>query len=195
MTTNTSTKKLLTAAVAGVLALLMALTIGLSGCGEKSNIADIQMQDGSIIKIQLYPDVAPKTVANFEKLVGEGFYNGLTFHRIVPGFVIQGGDPKGDGTGGSDQDIYGEFSANGWNNTLSQTRGVVAMARSSDYNSASSQFYICLSDSDASSLDGKYAAFGKVIEGMDEVDKIAAVQTDANDKPLDPVVMKTVTME
>jgi peptidyl-prolyl cis-trans isomerase B (cyclophilin B) len=152
------------------------------------------MADGAIIKIELYPNIAPITVANFEKLVNQGFYNGLTFHRIVPGFVIQGGDPKGNGTGGSDQSIKGEFSANGWDNPLSQTRGVVAMARSSDYNSASSQFYICLSDSD-SQLDGQYAAFGKVISGMDEVDKIAKVKCDSNSKPLKPVVMKTVTME
>ena len=141
--------------------------------------------------IELYPDIAPITVANFQSLVKDGFYNGLTFHRIVSGFVIQCGDPTGTGTGGADKTIKGEFAANGVTNNLSHTRGVVSMGRkSTGYDTASSHFFVCLSDTYSSSLDGQYAAFGKVIEGMDVVDAIAAVKVDSNDKPVDDVVVE-----
>ena len=141
--------------------------------------AVIDVKDYGKITVELYPQYAPKTVANFVKLAESGFYDGLTFHRIMEGFMIQGGDPKGNGTGGSDENIVGEFSANGFTqNTLSHKRGVISMARSNDMNSASSQFFIVHKDS--TFLDGQYAAFGEVTDGMDVVDKIA---TDA--KPVD----------
>ncbi len=153
----------------------------------------IEMDNGSQIKIELDPTVAPITVANFEKLVKEGFYDGLTFHRIIPGFMIQGGDPKGNGTGGSKENIKGEFASNGVNNLLKHTRGVISMARAMDPNSASSQFFIM--HADAPHLDGQYAAFGKVVEGMDVVDQIANERTDFRDAPLTKVVMKRVFIE
>lgn len=153
----------------------------------------IEMDNGSQIKIELNPTAAPITVANFEKLVKEGFYNGLTFHRIIPGFMIQGGDPKGNGTGGSKENIKGEFASNGVNNPLKHTRGVISMARAMDPNSASSQFFIM--HADAPHLDGQYAAFGKVVEGMDVVDQIANEKTDFRDAPLTKVVMKHVFIE
>ncbi|MBQ1617376.1 MAG: peptidylprolyl isomerase [Ruminococcus sp.] len=141
--------------------------------------AVIDVKDYGKITVELYPNYAPKTVANFVKLAESGFYDGLTFHRIMEGFMIQGGDPKGNGTGGSDENIVGEFSANGFTqNTLSHKRDVISMARSNDMNSASSQFFIVHKDS--TFLDGQYAAFGEVTDGMDVVDKIA---TDA--KPVD----------
>jgi peptidyl-prolyl cis-trans isomerase B (cyclophilin B) len=157
------------------------------------NVVKIEMEDGSVIKAELYPDVAPKTVANFVMLVKKGFYDGLIFHRVIDGFMIQGGDPQGTGTGGSDVTIKGEFYSNGVNNLLSHTKGVLSMARSDDPDSASSQFFICVADSNY--LDGQYAAFGKVIEGMDVAEKIAKVEKDANDKPLKDVMMKKVTIE
>ena len=132
----------------------------------------ITMQDGGVIDLELDAQAAPITVENFLKLVGDGFYDGLTFHRIVPGFVIQGGDPAGNGTGGSDETIVGEFSANGHENPISHVRGTISMARSQDPDSASSQFFIVQEDS--TFLDGQYAAFGKVVEGMDIVDQICA---------------------
>ena len=139
--------------------------------GEVVN-AVIDVKDYGEIKLELYPDVAPKTVANFKKLAESGFYDGLTFHRIMEGFMIQGGDPKGNGTGGSDENIFGEFTQNGFKNDLSHTRGVISMARNGvDMNSASSQFFIVHQDS--TFLDGQYASFGKVTEGMEVVDKIA----------------------
>ena len=141
----------------------------------------IEMENGGIIDIELYPEVAPISVKNFEKLVSEGFYDGIIFHRVISGFMIQGGDPLGMGYGGSDEKIKGEFLANGVMNKLSHTRGVVSMARSQDPDSASSQFFIC--HADATFLDGQYAAFGKVIDGIETVDEIAAVPTGANDKP------------
>lgn len=153
----------------------------------------IEMENGGKIKLELQENQAPITVKNFEKLVNEHFYDGLTFHRVIDGFMIQGGDPKGDGTGGSDTPIYGEFRLNGVNNTIKHERGVISMARTSDPNSASSQFFIVQKDSNY--LNGSYAAFGKVVEGMDVVDAIAAVPTDINDKPLTPQVIKTVTIE
>ena len=161
---------------------------------KNGNIAVLEVEDYGTIKIELYEDIAPITVANFKKLINEGFYDGLTFHRISPGFVIQGGDPDGTGSGGSDENIKGEFSANGVDNTLSHTRGVVSMARSNDYDSASSQFFIC--HQDAVSLDGMYAAFGKVIEGMTVVDAIASTTLYANsESPVNPVVIKKAYLE
>ena len=153
----------------------------------------IEMDNGREIKIELDYDAAPITAANFEKLVREGFYDGLTFHRVIRGFMIQGGDPRGNGTGGSGKTIKGEFAANGVNNTMLHKRGVISMARSQMPDSASSQFFIM--HEDAPHLDGQYAAFGKVVEGMDAVDEIAAVRTDWHDKPVDPVVMKRVYVQ
>jgi peptidyl-prolyl cis-trans isomerase B (cyclophilin B) len=153
----------------------------------------IEMETGKKIKIELYPDKAPITVANFEKLVNEGFYNGLTFHRVISGFMIQGGDPLGNGTGGSKEKIKGEFASNGVPNDIRHVRGVLSMARSMNPNSASSQFFIM--HKDAPHLDGQYAAFGKVVEGIEVVDEIASVDTDFRDKPVVPQVMKSVTIE
>ena len=155
-------------------------------------MVQIEMDNGGIIKLELYPDIAPITVANFEKLVREGFYDGLIFHRVIKNFMIQGGDPTGTGMGGAKENIKGEFASNGVKNSLSHTRGVISMARSQKKDSASSQFFIC--HADAKYLDGDYAAFGKVIEGMDVVDEIANVKTNFNDKPLTDVVMKSVTI-
>ena len=149
---------------------------------EKDPVATITMENGGVITVELYPDVAPNTVANFITLANQGFYDGLIFHRVIKGFMIQGGDPNGNGTGGSGYSIKGEFSANGFDNNLSHTRGVISMARSSSFDSAGSQFFIMHEDGEF--LDGQYAAFGKVLEGMDVVDKIAAVKTDGNDRPL-----------
>ena len=141
----------------------------------------IEMENGGKISVELYPEIAPETVKNFETLVSEGFYDGLTFHRVIPGFMIQGGDPLGNGMGGSEKNIKGEFKLNGHNNTLKHTRGVISMARSSAYNSASSQFFIM--HADAPHLDGAYAAFGKVVEGIEVVDEIADIPTDYYDRP------------
>ena len=152
----------------------------------------IEMENGGIIELELYPEVAPVTVANFEKLVSEGFYDGIIFHRVISGFMIQGGDPLGMGYGGSDEKIKGEFMANGVRNTLSHTRGVISMARSQDFNSASSQFFIC--HADATFLDGQYAAFGKVTKGIEVVDAIAEVETNGMDKPYEEQKMKKVTL-
>lgn len=152
-----------------------------------------EMEDGTVYVAELYSEYAPKTVENFVKLVSEGFYNGLTFHRVIPGFMVQGGCPEGTGMGGSGKNIPGEFASNGFeDNTLSHTKGVISMARAQAPNSASSQFFICVDD--ASFLDGDYAAFGKIIEGMENVDAIAAVKTDMSDKPMTPVIMKSVTV-
>lgn len=151
---------------------------------------EIEMNDGTVMKGELYPEVAPETVDNFVNLCHEQFYNGLTFHRVIPGFMIQGGDPLGNGTGGSKKKIKGEFNANGFKNDLSHKRGVISMARAMDYNSASSQFFIM--HADYPFLDGDYAAFGQVTEGLEEVDKIANVPTGPNDKPLTDVVIKEI---
>lgn len=153
----------------------------------------MEMENGKKIKLELYPEAAPITVANFEKLVRAGFYNGLIFHRVIEGFMIQGGDPTGTGMGGADEKIKGEFAANGVANPLKHTRGVISMARSMMKDSASSQFFIM--HKDAPHLDGSYAAFGKVVEGMDTVDAIATTQTDYSDRPLVPQVIKSVTIE
>ena len=153
----------------------------------------IEMENGKKIKIELYPEAAPKTVKNFEELVRRGFYDGLIFHRVIPGFMIQGGDPEGTGMGGSGTCIVGEFAANGHENPIRHTRGVISMARAYDKNSASSQFFIM--HADAPHLDGQYAAFGKVVEGMDAVDEIAAVATDFRDRPRLDMRMARVTVE
>lgn len=163
-----------------------------SGEAGETIMVQIEMDNGGIIKLELYPEVAPITVENFVSLVKDGFYDGLTFHRIIKNFMIQGGDPTGTGMGGSDKTIKGEFSSNGVENTLSHTRGTISMARSQKKDSASSQFFIC--HADATYLDGDYAAFGRVVEGMDVVDEIAGVKTDYNDKPVTKVVMKSVTL-
>lgn len=152
--------------------------------------AEITMENGGVIKLELYHNVAPITVENFVKLADSNFYDGLIFHRVISGFMIQGGDPKGNGTGGSGTNIKGEFSANGVANSLSHTRGVISMARAMAPDSASSQFFICHADSVF--LDGNYAAFGKVTEGMDVVDAIASVATDSNDKPLQEQKIKSI---
>ena len=164
---------------------------GTSG-GESGEtiMVQIEMENGGIIKLELYPDKAPITVDNFVSLVNEGFYDGLIFHRIIKGFMIQGGDPEGTGFGGSEKKIKGEFASNGVANDLSHTRGVISMARSKQKDSASSQFFIVQEDS--TYLDGDYAAFGKVTEGMDVVDEIASVATDRYDKPLEDVVIKSI---
>lgn len=156
-------------------------------------IVTMKINTGDTIKIELYPDVAPNTVNNFISLVKKGFYNNLTFHRIIKGFMIQGGDPEGTGMGGPGYSIKGEFTVGGFNNTLKHTAGVISMARSAMPDSAGSQFFIM--HKDAPHLDGQYAAFGKVTEGMDAVDKIACVPTDYSDRPVDPVVMTEVTVE
>lgn len=152
----------------------------------------IEMENGGIIKLELSAKDAPITTANFEELVKRGFYDGLTFHRVISGFMIQGGDPLGNGTGGSEERIKGEFASNGVKNSISHKRGVISMARSQNPNSASSQFFIM--HGDAPYLDGQYAAFGHVIEGMDVIDEIAAVPTDRNDKPKTPVIIKKITL-
>ena len=154
--------------------------------------AELEMEDGGKIVMELYADIAPITVTNFVKLVQEKFYDGLTFHRVVEGFMVQTGDPKGDGTGGSDEKIFGEFAANGFENNLSHTRGVISMARRSyPLDSASSQFFICHGDS--TFLDGQYAAFGRVISGMDVVDRIASVPVNG-ETPIEKVVIKSIRM-
>lgn len=154
----------------------------------------ITMEDGGKIVLELYPDKAPNTVNNFLSLAGSGFYDGLTFHRIISGFMIQGGDPNGTGTGGPGYTIKGEFSLNGFfGNDIKHARGVISMARAMSPNSAGSQFFIM--HANASYLDGQYAAFGKVIEGMEAVDAIASVATDFNDKPRKPQVIKSMTIE
>lgn len=142
----------------------------------------IEMENGKKIKLELYPETAPITVKNFEKLVSEGFYDGLIFHRVINGFMIQGGDPEGTGMGGSKEKIKGEFASNGVKNDLKHTRGVISMARSMMKDSASSQFFIM--HQDAPHLDGDYAAFGKVVEGMDVVDEIAECKTGWGDRPV-----------
>ncbi|MEK5234004.1 peptidylprolyl isomerase [Lysinibacillus sp. FSL K6-0232] len=194
----------------GFLALL-TLVFLLVGCGtteDKNNADDavdyatkvkenpivtITMSNDEKIVIELEPATAPNTVANFISLVEKGFYDGLIFHRVIPGFMIQGGDPVGNGTGGPDYSIDGEFSANGFENNLKHERGVISMARSQDFNSAGSQFFIMVEQE--SQLDGQYAAFGKVIEGMETVDAIVAVERDGADKPLEDQQMKKVEVD
>ena len=187
-----------------MLAALMLAGIVLTGCsGNKESSGDIgelgetvmvqiEMENGGIIKLELYPEAAPITVENFVKLAKNGFYDGLIFHRVIKDFMIQGGDPEGTGMGGAKDKIKGEFAINGWKNPISHLRGVISMARSRAYDSASSQFFICHADS--TFLDGQYAAFGKVTEGMEVVDEIAGVATDKNDRPREDVVIKSITI-
>ena len=156
-------------------------------------IVTITMKDGGVIKAELYPDIAPISVENFVKLAGNGFYNGLIFHRVIPGFMIQGGCPEGTGMGGPGYTIKGEFASNGVKNDLKHERGVLSMARAMNPDSAGSQFFIMHETSPH--LDGDYAAFGKVIEGMDVVDKIASAATDYNDRPLEPQVIELMTVQ
>ena len=155
-----------------------------------TNFVSIEMENGDIITVELYPETAPITVENFQNLVSEKYYDGIIFHRVISGFMVQGGDPTGTGMGGSKKTIKGEFKANGVNNTLSHKRGVISMARTQIPNSASSQFFIC--HADATFLDGQYAAFGAVVEGIEGVDHIAAAKTDFKDKPYEDQVMKAV---
>ncbi len=160
--------------------------------GQKNPIVTITLEDGRVMKAELYPDIAPNTVNNFISLINHGFYDGVGFHRVIEGFMLQGGDPDGNGTGGPGYSIKGEFTSNGFRNDLKHTPGVLSMARTMFPDSAGSQFFIM--HKDAPHLDGDYAAFGKVIEGMDVVNAIAQVETDYNDRPIEPVVMKTVTV-
>ena len=166
---------------------------------EETDIVIIEVKDYGKIVVKLDPEQAPETVANFKKLVSEGFYDGIIFHRVIKDFMIQGGDPKGTGTGGSDENIKGEFTANGVNNTISHKRGVISMARQgasanpedpNGYNTASSQFFIVHKDS--TFLDGQYAAFGMTVYGIEVVDKIAAVRTNSSDKPYENVTIKSI---
>lgn len=159
----------------------------------KNPIVTIEMENNDIIKVELYPEIAPNTVNNFISLVSSGFYDGTIFHRVIKGFMLQGGDPTGTGMGGPGYEIKGEFSGNGFKNDLSHTKGVISMARSQSKDSAGSQFFIM--DDEASHLDGQYAAFGKVIEGEENADKIAAIPTDRSDKPSKEQKMKKVTVE
>jgi peptidyl-prolyl cis-trans isomerase B (cyclophilin B) len=190
--------------------MVVALCLSLAACtGSKSTdssssetvnysnaanpVAEIVMSDGGVIKVELYPEAAPNTVNNFISLANSGFYDGLTFHRIIPGFMIQGGDPAGDGTGGPEYSIAGEFEDNGFENGLKHTRGVISMARAQSYDSAGSQFFIMVADTQ--SLDGQYAAFGKVTEGMEVVDRIVGAERDSRDKPKEAIVMTKVTVD
>ncbi|WP_397335547.1 peptidylprolyl isomerase [Paenibacillus thiaminolyticus] len=175
-----------------------------AGCGSKAGNASgedsakhplvtIEMESGKKIEVELYPDTAPNTVNNFISLVNKGFYDGLIFHRVIPGFMIQGGDPQGTGIGGPGYSIKGEFSSNGVTNDLKHTEGVLSMARSMDPDSAGSQFFIM--DADAPHLDGQYAAFGKVTSGIETVHEIANVNRDASDRPAEDQKIKKITIE
>jgi peptidyl-prolyl cis-trans isomerase B (cyclophilin B) len=159
----------------------------------KNPIITIRMEKGGLIKLELYPEIAPNTVNNFIHLVQNRFYDGTIFHRVIEGFMIQGGDPQGTGMGGPGYGIKGEFSTNGFENNLKHERGVISMARAQDPNSAGSQFFIM--HEDAPHLDGQYAAFGRVIHGMEEVDRIAGVEKDFRDRPLEDEIMEQVTAE
>lgn len=183
---------------------ISAMILSLAACSTKPKTenptpvtqsdvtATITMEDGAEILLELYPDKAPNTVTNFVSLANKGFYNGLFFHRVIPGFMIQGGDPEGTGGGGPGYAIAGEFASNGFTqNDLVHSRGVISMARTGDPDSAGSQFFIMHEDSPH--LDGEYAAFGKVVSGMETVDKIASVETDSSDKPLVEQKIKTIT--
>lgn len=156
-------------------------------------IVRIEMENGDVMRAELYPEIAPETVKNFVELVEKGFYDGVIFHRVIPGFMIQGGDPTGTGTGGPGYHIKGEFAANGFENNLKHEKGVLSMARAMDPNSAGSQFFIMVETSPH--LDGQYAAFGKVIEGIEAADRIVSTKRDMRDKPKEKQMMKRVTME
>jgi peptidyl-prolyl cis-trans isomerase B (cyclophilin B) len=164
------------------------------GKKDMSNpIVTIEMENGDVIKVELYPEIAPNTVNNFVALISEGFYDSTLFHRVIPGFMIQGGDPEGTGMGGPGYSIKGEFTSNGFQNNLKHSRGVLSMARAMKPNSAGSQFFIMTEDSPH--LDGQYASFGKVMEGMEAVDKIVNVSRDRNDRPAEDQRMKKVTVD
>ena len=166
---------------------------GVTESEEETDYVMLKIKDHGTIVIRLFPKVAPETVKNFKKLVGEKFYDGLIFHRVIETFMIQGGDPEGTGYGGSPDKIFGEFTSNGFENNLPHIRGVISMARSNDKNSASSQFFIChKSNRVTANLDGDYAAFGYVVYGIDVVDSVATVTTNANDKPLTDVVIESI---
>ena len=209
---NTQSKKcqltkkqcILISAVAAVIiiaAIVLGITLGKGGktqetdyAGAPHPVATLTMENGGVITIELYPDVAPNTVANFVTLANSGFYDGLTFHRVISGFMIQGGDPDGNGTGGPGYSIKGEFTQNGFQNDLKHDRGIISMARANNPDSAGSQFFIMHQNSPW--LDGAYAAFGKVLEGMDVVDAIASVKTNpANDMPLEPQVISSIRVD
>lgn len=198
-----------------VLLLILTLTLIVTGCGEATNntnqtsnsaveeklelldstqhpVVTMEMSNGGIVKIELYPEVAPQSVANFVNLIESGFYDGLIFHRVIPEFMIQGGDPQGTGMGGPGYTIKGEFTKNGFKNLLEHKRGVISMARSNDPNSAGSQFFIMVKDSPH--LDGLYASFGEVIEGMDTVDAIVNQET-KGETPVNPIYMSKVTVD
>lgn len=160
---------------------------------DKHPVVTIELSNDKTIKLELYPEVAPNSVNNFISLINKGFYDGVIFHRVIPGFMIQGGDPDGVGTGGPGYSIPGEFSSNGFENKLKHTRGVLSMARSSDPDSGGSQFFIMVAD--APSLDKNYASFGMVTEGMDAVDEIVNQKRDSSDKPETPISMKKVTVD
>ncbi len=160
---------------------------------DKNPIVTITMENGDVMKAELYPEIAPNTVNNFISLINRKFYDGVIFHRVIEGFMLQGGDPDGTGMGGPDYSIKGEFAQNGFKNDLKHTRGVLSMARSQHPNSAGSQFFIM--HKPAPHLDGAYAAFGKVIEGEDIIDKIAGVPTDWNDRPMETQRMASVTVD
>ncbi len=193
-----------------LLAILFLFSLVLSACGTTAQpetelgnenaattgenpVVTMTMENGDVIKLELYPDIAPNTVANFVSLIEQNYYDGIIFHRVIPGFMIQGGDPAGNGTGGPGYSIPGEFTGNGFKNDLSHTKGVLSMARTQDPNSAGSQFFIMAED--YPSLDGQYAAFGKVIEGLEVVDSIVSVERDNMDKPLEDQKIKTMTVD
>ncbi len=188
-----------------VLSIIMLMVFGCSSDNEKDvRLPDVEetdavpvvtmtMENGGVVEIALYPNTARNTVNNFIYLVEQGFYDGLTFHRVIPGFMIQGGDPEGTGMGGPGYTIVGEFKSNGYENELKHTRGVISMARAQHPDSAGSQFFIMVDD--APHLDGDYAAFGKVISGMEVIDDIVQVERDENDRPLEPQVIKSMTVE
>jgi peptidyl-prolyl cis-trans isomerase B (cyclophilin B) len=180
---------------AALFAAALALILALTACGNGKPRAEITMADGGVIVVELDAETAPITVENFINLAEAGFYDGLTFHRVIPNFMIQGGDPEGTGSGDSGvPTIKGEFLSNGVPNDISHTRGVISMARrGGDNDSASCQFFI--TNADSTSLDGDYAAFGRVTKGMDVVDKISEVATDSNDKPLEPVVIESIKIK
>ena len=165
---------------------------GVTESEEETDYVMLKIKDHGTIVIRLFPKVAPETVKNFKKLVSEKFYDGLIFHRVIETFMIQGGDPEGTGYGGSPDKIFGEFASNGFENNLPHIRGVISMARSNDKNSASSQFFICRRSDVCASLNGDYAAFGYVVYGIDVVDSVATVTTNANDKPLTDVVIESI---
>ncbi len=160
---------------------------------DKNPVVTMELENGGVMKIELYPDIAPNTVRNFISLVSKGFYDGLIFHRVIPGFMIQGGDPDGTGMGGPGYSIKGEFKANGFKNELKHEKGVISMARAASPNSAGSQFFIMVEK--APHLDGQYAAFGKVTEGIEYADKIVATPRNYNDRPNTPQIMKKVTVD